>query len=379
MRGIADLTIIDPCDATELRQVVRAVADIPGTVYVRLLRGNVPVELAASYRFVPGAGRPAPRGRRLGRRDLHRLPDGTGAGRRRKAAEAQGIDASVLHVPTIKPFDTAAVLEFAGRHERLVVAENHKTTGGLATLVTEAMFDAGLLRPMVRVGLADGFFECGSQEYLEAQVRPRPAAPAARPRRRGLTWVALRAYAGPLRYLQGPGALDPLGELVAPYGPRPVVVTDAVRPRSPRRPRSTRSAHGRWPDPGGPPARRRDHRGRRRRPDRVGAPTSAPASWSGWAAASRSTPAKAVSLRLGRTGRHGADGRLERQSDQQSRRDVRRRRTGWSRSTAARQPTRGRGRHRRWSRPRRWRSCAPGSATPSRRGSRPRRARRGPA
>ena len=75
----------------------------------------------------------------------------------------------MLHVPTIKPFDTEAVLEFAGRHQRLVTAENHKKTGGLATLVTEAMFDAGVLRPVVRVGLDDGFFECGSQEYLEAK------------------------------------------------------------------------------------------------------------------------------------------------------------------------------------------------------------------
>ena len=86
-----------------------------------------------------------------------------------RAAAEQGIDAGVLHVPTIKPFDTEAVLEFAGRHTRLVVAENHKKTGGLSTLVTEAMFDAGMLKPVVRVGLEDGFFECGSQEYLEAK------------------------------------------------------------------------------------------------------------------------------------------------------------------------------------------------------------------
>ena len=57
MRGIADLTIIDPCDATELKQVVRAVADIPGTVYVRLLRGNVAeVETALGY-FVNNVSR----------------------------------------------------------------------------------------------------------------------------------------------------------------------------------------------------------------------------------------------------------------------------------------------------------------------------------
>jgi transketolase len=165
MRGIADLTVIDPCDATELRQVVRAVADIPGTVYVRLLRGHVPVELGDDYRF------------RLGRATL--LREGTDVGvvstgyltaralEAAREAQAHGVSTGVLHVSTIKPFDREAVLEFAGRHDRLVVAENHKSSGGLATLVTEALYDAGLLRPLVRIGLADSFFECGSQEYLE--------------------------------------------------------------------------------------------------------------------------------------------------------------------------------------------------------------------
>jgi transketolase len=167
MRGIADLTVIDPCDATELRQVVRAVADIPGTVYVRLLRGHVPVELGADYRFVPGKAA--------------LLREGTGVGvistgymtaralEAARQAESKGIRAGVLHVPTLKPFDRDAVLNFAGHYDRLVLAENHKTTGGLGTLVTEAMFDAGVLRPVIRVGLADEFFECGSQEFLEAK------------------------------------------------------------------------------------------------------------------------------------------------------------------------------------------------------------------
>ncbi|MGZ4465366.1 MAG: transketolase family protein [Nocardioides sp.] len=170
MRGIADLTIIDPCDATELRQVVRAVADIPGTVYVRLLRGHVPVELGPDYRFVPGRAALLREGA-SGPGSVGVVSTGYMTARALEAARlagAQGVDAGVLHVPTIKPFDTAGVLEFVSRFDRVVVAENHKTTGGLATLVTEAMFDAGVLRPMVKVGLADGFFECGSQEYLEA-------------------------------------------------------------------------------------------------------------------------------------------------------------------------------------------------------------------
>ena len=167
MRGIADLTIIDPCDAVELRQVVRAVADIEGTVYVRLLRGNVPVELDSSYRFVPGKASVLRHGETTGI-----VSTGYMTARALDAAKSvasHGLDVGVLHVPTIKPFDTAGVLDFVARYDRIIVAENHKTTGGLSTLVIEAMFDAGVHRPVERIGLADSFFECGSQEYLEAR------------------------------------------------------------------------------------------------------------------------------------------------------------------------------------------------------------------
>jgi transketolase len=167
MRGIAGLTIIDPCDATELSQVVRAAADIPGTVYVRLLRGRVPVELGRDYRFRPGQAQVLREGTGVGV-----ISTGYLTGRALAAAEiarARGVHPGLLHVSTIKPFDAAGVLAFAARYDRLVVAENHKTTGGLATLVTEALYGAGLLRPLIRIGLADGFFECGSQEYLEAK------------------------------------------------------------------------------------------------------------------------------------------------------------------------------------------------------------------
>ena len=168
MRGIADLTIIDPCDATELKQVVRAVADIPGTVYVRLLRGNVPVELdPATYQFKVGKATVLRPGGSVGI-----ISTGYMTARALDAAAhvaPQGVDVGVLHVPTIKPFDTAGVLAFAAQYDRVIIAENHKTTGGLATLVIEAMFDAGVLRPVERIGLADSFFECGSQEYLEAR------------------------------------------------------------------------------------------------------------------------------------------------------------------------------------------------------------------
>jgi transketolase len=167
MRGIADLTIIDPCDATELKQVVRAVADIPGTVYVRNLRGKVPIELGPDYVFEVGKAKVLRPGR-----DVGVISTGYMSARAldaAKAAQEQGIDAGVLHVGTIKPFDVATTIEFVKRFERIIIAENHKTSGGLTSLVVEALYAAGIMRPIIKIGLADSFFECGSQEYLEGK------------------------------------------------------------------------------------------------------------------------------------------------------------------------------------------------------------------
>jgi transketolase len=168
MRGIADLTVIDPCDATELKQIVHAVADIPGTCYVRLLRGKVAVELDDHYKFELGKAKLIHPGR-----DVGIIGTGYMSARGRDAAtiaeSEYGVSTGVLHVGTIKPFDTKGVVEFAQRYDRLIVAENHKTTGGLATLVIEALFEAGIVKPIIKIGLADSFFECGSQDYLEAK------------------------------------------------------------------------------------------------------------------------------------------------------------------------------------------------------------------
>ena len=170
MRGIADLTIIDPCDATELKQVVRAVADIPGTVYVRNLRGKVPVELGPDYRFELGKAKLL----RAGGGKIGIVSTGYMSARAldaAKAVEAEGRNVGVLHVSTIKPFDSEGVLNFARRHERLIVAENHKTTGGLSSLVIETLYDVGIQMPLIKIGLADSFFECGSQDYLEQKYQ----------------------------------------------------------------------------------------------------------------------------------------------------------------------------------------------------------------
>jgi transketolase len=97
------------------------------------------------------------------------------------ALSAKGVAAGVLHVPTLKPFDSAAVVGFAQSVARLVTAENHVVRGGLASLVAEALFEAGVLKPLARIGLPDRYLECGAVPTLQ--------------RRYGLTAEALAAAA----------------------------------------------------------------------------------------------------------------------------------------------------------------------------------------
>lgn len=166
LRMIPDLAIIDPCDATELAQVVKAVADIEGTVYVRSLRGKVPVVLdPTEYTFEFGVAKELRSGT-----DVGVISTGFMTERALKAADEaaeHGVSAGVLHVPTIQPFDTESVLRFASGVSRLVVAENHQMSGGLATLVVEALYEAGLQIPLIRIGIQHRFHEAGSQAYME--------------------------------------------------------------------------------------------------------------------------------------------------------------------------------------------------------------------
>jgi transketolase len=83
----------------------------------------------------------------------------------------QGVDAGVLHVPFLKPLDKAAIVSMAADAKAVVTAENHVTSGGLASLVAETLFDARLIRPIARIGLPDRFIECGSVQGLQEKYR----------------------------------------------------------------------------------------------------------------------------------------------------------------------------------------------------------------
>jgi transketolase len=166
MRAMPNMTVIDPCDALEIEQMVPAIADHKGPVYARLLRGNVPVVLDEyGYQFELGKAK-------LLRDGAEVLIISTGIMTMRalevaKAFEADNVGVGVLHVPTIKPLDTATILREAKRSGRLVVvAENHTGIGGLGEGVATALLTAGITPPFRQIALPDAFLDAGALPTL---------------------------------------------------------------------------------------------------------------------------------------------------------------------------------------------------------------------
>ena len=151
MRSIPNLVVIDGA--------------YQGPVYMRLLRGQVPVVLdPATYQFQIGKARLLRDGH-----DVAIISTGLMTGRALEACSLlarENFQAALLHVSTLKPFDRESVLALLARVRAVVTAENHIVTGGLASSVADAVADAGLSVRIKRVGIPDAFCASGSVPYL---------------------------------------------------------------------------------------------------------------------------------------------------------------------------------------------------------------------
>ena len=183
MRGLPNMTVIDPCDAVEIDQATRAIADLPGPVYMRLLRGRVPDVLGAyGYRFESGRAQLLRDGA-----DVLFVSAGFMTMRALDAAallERDGVSCAVLHSPTIKPLDAETIVAEAGRGGRLVVAaENHSVTGGLGEAVAAALMRAGVGAAFRQIALPDEFLDAGALPTLHDQYGISVAGMAGRVRK----------------------------------------------------------------------------------------------------------------------------------------------------------------------------------------------------
>jgi transketolase len=179
-RAMPNLTVIDPCDALDIEQATAAMVDHPGPVYMRLLRGQVPLVLDEyDYKFEIGKAA-------LLRDGADALIVSTGLMTMRALEAAQQlaadrVDVAVLHVPTIKPLDEATILHEAGRTGRKVfVAENHSVIGGLGEAVAGLLMRSGVHPAFGQIALPDRFLDAGALPTLHDRYGISTAAVANR-------------------------------------------------------------------------------------------------------------------------------------------------------------------------------------------------------
>lgn len=171
-RAMPQMTVLAPSDGIETRAALLAAVEYRGPVYVRVSREAFPSVMPPDYVFhigkavrmlVPGQEAGAPGGH-----DVALLTTGWMLMPALEAASTlaeKGIRARVLHLPTLKPFDTDAVVEAARETGAVITVEDHSIIGGLGAAVAETLSERHptLMR---RIGICDCYAESAPNEDL---------------------------------------------------------------------------------------------------------------------------------------------------------------------------------------------------------------------
>ena len=163
MRVLPHMTVIVPADGTEAYQAVRAAAAHEGPVYVRLSRAKTPLVFGEDYSFEIGKGNLLREGK-----DLAIVACGIEVAAALEAARqlaAEGIEARVINMATIKPLDGDLIEAAARECGAILTAEEHQTNGGLGSAVCELVAERCPV-PVARVGVDDTFGESGGSDEL---------------------------------------------------------------------------------------------------------------------------------------------------------------------------------------------------------------------
>ena len=170
LRAIPNMTIVAPADADEMRRFMPLTVDHEGPIYIRLAKGYDPIVSNDNHPFEIGKAIPI----REGNAALI-LTTGTTLKVALEAADtldAQGINAAILHIPTIKPLDIDAILDRASEVPMIVSIEEHTVIGGLGSAVAEVIAEANFdsRKRFKRMGIPDVFpDEYGTQDDLMAK------------------------------------------------------------------------------------------------------------------------------------------------------------------------------------------------------------------
>ena len=167
MRTIPGMVVMCPADDVEAKAAVRAALEYDGPVYIRFGRAAVPViNDKPDYKFEIGKGTVVREGK-----DVTIVATGICVDSALGAAEklaADGIDAEVISICTIKPLDEEIILNSAKKTGKVVTVEEHSVIGGLGSAVCDCLSEK-LPTPVKKIGMQDVFGESGPAAALVAK------------------------------------------------------------------------------------------------------------------------------------------------------------------------------------------------------------------
>ena len=165
IRSIPNMNLVVPCDYWEARKATRAAATIPGPVYIRFGREDVPVVTDESTPFTFGRGEVFGEGT-----DVTVIACGVmvhEALRARRTMAERGVSVRVINLHTIKPLDRAIIEQAARETGAIVTAEEHQVNGGLGGAVAEVVVQTHPV-PLEMVAVHDRFGQSGKPAELMA-------------------------------------------------------------------------------------------------------------------------------------------------------------------------------------------------------------------
>ncbi len=168
MRALPDVTVLCPGDLVEAKAVTKAIANYPGTCYVRLGRGgekkihpdNIDFEIGKAIKVQDG-------------NDVAIFSTGAIFEEVSETCEIlkeNGINPTVYTFPTVKPIDTQTICEIAKSHKLIVTCEEHNLSGGFGSAVAEVLAELPSHARLLRMGMNDQYCTIvGDQKYLRDQ------------------------------------------------------------------------------------------------------------------------------------------------------------------------------------------------------------------
>lgn len=163
MRAMPNMTVINPCDYNQTKAATIALASHEGPAYLRFGRPKVPIFTDPNQKFEIGKAWMVNEGA-----DVSIFATGHLVWEAIQAGEilaAQGIDAEIINIHTIKPLDTEAILKSVRKTKCVVSCEEHQANGGLGDAIAQTLAK-NFIAPQEYVAVENSFGESGTPDQL---------------------------------------------------------------------------------------------------------------------------------------------------------------------------------------------------------------------